>query len=104
MTTDELFEEADETVEILIREELEVHHRLEGHPIPIASCPVCRSHQSLPSRGSRSALCQPDEPGSPSPDAARPSAFTVSMVSASAGVLSGRYRRTRAKRSVTPPA
>jgi hypothetical protein len=30
-------------------------------------------------------------------------ARTASMVSASAGVLSGRYRTTRAKRSATPP-
>lgn len=31
------------------------------------------------------------------------SARTASMVSASAGRLSGRYRRTRAKRRATPP-
>ena len=37
------------------------------------------------------------------PSAHASSARTVSMVSASFGALSSRYRRTRAKRSATPP-
>lgn len=36
-------EEAAATVSILIREELEVRHRLEGHATPVAGCPVCDS-------------------------------------------------------------
>ena len=26
---------------VLIRAELEVHHRIEGHPTPAPGCPVC---------------------------------------------------------------
>ncbi|HEX3622796.1 MAG TPA: hypothetical protein VHT97_10810 [Acidimicrobiales bacterium] len=40
--SDEL-EEAAANVRILIRAELEVGHRLEGHPAPLAGCPVCDS-------------------------------------------------------------
>jgi hypothetical protein len=37
---DEL-EEVAANVRILIQAELDVGHRLEGHPVPIAGCPVC---------------------------------------------------------------
>jgi hypothetical protein len=45
MTGNDLDEVA-ENLSILIRAELEVQHRLAGHPAPVASCPVCDSHRS----------------------------------------------------------
>ena len=42
MTEDQI-EEVAANVSLLIREELEVQHRLEGHPSPVADCPVCRA-------------------------------------------------------------
>ena len=44
MAKDEL-EEVAENVRILIREELETQHWLEGHPTPVEDCPVCRAHR-----------------------------------------------------------
>ena len=44
MARDEL-EEVAENVRILIREELETQHRMEGHSKPIEECPVCRAHR-----------------------------------------------------------
>ena len=41
---EDVFDELEETIRILVNEELEVQHRLEGHPRMIESCPVCRSH------------------------------------------------------------
>ena len=38
------FEEVEENIRILIAEELEVQHRLEGHREVIHACPICRSH------------------------------------------------------------
>ena len=43
---DDELEEAAANVRILIREELDVRHRLEGHPSPVAGCPVCESRRS----------------------------------------------------------
>ena len=43
MSEDEL-EEAAATVRVLIHVEMEVQHRLEGHPSPVPECPVCRAH------------------------------------------------------------
>jgi hypothetical protein len=37
-------DEVEENIRILMTEELEVQHRLEGHVEVIAACPVCRSH------------------------------------------------------------
>ena len=45
MAEDEL-EEVAENVRILIREELETHHRFEGHPTPLEECPICQAHRS----------------------------------------------------------
>jgi hypothetical protein len=42
MAEDEL-EEVAAAVEILIREEMEVQHRLGDHPRPAEECPLCRS-------------------------------------------------------------
>ena len=44
MARDEL-EEVAENVRILIREELETQHWLEGHTSSVPECPVCRSHE-----------------------------------------------------------
>lgn len=38
-------EEVEENVRILLREELDTQHWLDGHPRPVPDCPVCRSHQ-----------------------------------------------------------
>ena len=40
MARDELDEVA-ATVRVLIREEMEVQHRLGGHPVPVADCAQC---------------------------------------------------------------
>lgn len=45
MTDDEL-EEVAANVRVLIREEMEVQHRLEGHPVPVPDCPICRMHSA----------------------------------------------------------
>ena len=37
-------EEVAANVSVLIREEMEVQHRLAGHPAPVPDCPVCRAH------------------------------------------------------------
>ena len=43
MTNDEL-EDVAANVRVLIREEMEVQHRLGGHPVPVQECPHCRAH------------------------------------------------------------
>ena len=43
MSEDQL-EEVAANVSVLIREEMEVQHRLGAHPSPAAECPVCRAH------------------------------------------------------------
>ena len=43
MAEDELAE-VEENIRILMAEELEVQHWLEGHGEMIPACPVCRSH------------------------------------------------------------
>ena len=45
MEDDELEEVAD-TVRVLIREEMEVHHRLGEHPLPAQDCPFCRARSA----------------------------------------------------------
>jgi hypothetical protein len=40
MADDELDEVA-ATVGVLIREEMEVQHRLGGHPVPVPDCALC---------------------------------------------------------------
>jgi hypothetical protein len=47
---DDDLRELEENIRVLIREEMETRHRLEGHPTPLEDCPVCVSHQ--PSRSS----------------------------------------------------
>ena len=42
--SEDLLEEVAANVRVLIREEMEVQHRLEGHPSPVPDCPVCRAH------------------------------------------------------------
>ncbi len=42
MTNDEL-EEVAANVRVLIREEMDVQHRLGGHPRPAQECPFCRA-------------------------------------------------------------
>jgi hypothetical protein len=42
MTHDELDEVA-ANVAVLIGAELDVHHRLGGHPVPVPECPGCRA-------------------------------------------------------------
>ncbi len=37
-------QDVEENIRILMVQELEVQHRLEGHGRMIADCPVCRSH------------------------------------------------------------
>ncbi len=44
MTENDLAE-VEENIRILVTEELEVQHRLEGHWTAVPGCPVCRSHQ-----------------------------------------------------------
>jgi hypothetical protein len=39
-------DEVTANVTILIRAELEVDHRLAGHPSPVPDCPVCEAHQA----------------------------------------------------------
>ncbi len=46
--TDDALDEVSENIQILIREEMEVQHRLGDHPTPVAECPVCRSHAGVP--------------------------------------------------------
>jgi len=41
MIDDEL-DDALANVKVLIREELDVRHRLGGHPVPVAECPLCQ--------------------------------------------------------------
>jgi len=41
MTDDDL-EEVAANVRVLIQEELDVQHRLGGHPAPAEECPLCR--------------------------------------------------------------
>jgi len=41
MTDDDL-EEVAAHVRVLIQEELDVQHRLGGHPAPVEDCPLCR--------------------------------------------------------------
>ncbi len=43
MSEDQL-EEVAANVRVLIREEMEVQHRLGAHPVPVPDCPVCRAH------------------------------------------------------------
>jgi hypothetical protein len=43
MSEDQL-EEVAANVRVLIREEMEVQHRLGAHPAPVPDCPVCRAH------------------------------------------------------------
>jgi hypothetical protein len=45
---DEALHELGENIRVLVREELETQHRLEGHPVALEDCPVCRSHQRTP--------------------------------------------------------
>lgn len=46
MADDDELEEVAANVMVLIAEELDVQHRLGGHPVPVAECPVCRAHQA----------------------------------------------------------
>lgn len=39
-------DEVAENIRILVREELETQHWLEGHPEPVPDCPVCESHRA----------------------------------------------------------
>ncbi len=39
-------DEVAENIRILVREELETQHWLEGHSEPVPDCPVCESHLS----------------------------------------------------------
>lgn len=55
MAQDDL-EEVEENVRLLIDEELEIQHRLEGHDVGIPACPVCRSHNPAASIGRSNAL------------------------------------------------
>lgn len=45
-------EEVEENLRVLIREELDTQHRLEGHPQPVDGCPVCASIAAWTSRSS----------------------------------------------------
>ena len=45
MSEDEL-EEVAANVRVLIREEMEVQHRLGQHTVPTSDCPVCRAHSA----------------------------------------------------------
>ena len=38
----DLLDEVAANVSILIAEEMEVQHRLGGHPVPVAECALCR--------------------------------------------------------------
>jgi hypothetical protein len=44
VTTNDLDDVA-ENIRILVREELEAGHWLDGHDRPLADCPVCRSRE-----------------------------------------------------------
>jgi hypothetical protein len=39
----DLLDEVTANVAILIAEEMEVRHRLGGHPVPVPDCPICIS-------------------------------------------------------------
>jgi hypothetical protein len=39
----DLLDEVAANLSILIAEEMEVQHRLGGHPVPVADCPICLS-------------------------------------------------------------
>jgi len=41
--TEDALDEVAAVVEILIREEMEVQHRLGDHPTPAQECPLCRA-------------------------------------------------------------
>ena len=45
MASDDL-EDLEENIRLLIREELETQHWLEGHSQPMPECPVCRAHNT----------------------------------------------------------
>ena len=45
MTENDLAE-VEENIRILVAEELEVQHWLEGHERAVPACPVCRSHEA----------------------------------------------------------
>gem|GEM_PF-3392882 len=45
---DDPIDDAAENIRILVREELETQHRLDGHPEPVPECPVCESHRVPP--------------------------------------------------------
>jgi hypothetical protein len=49
--SDEDLDEVAENIRILVREELETQHRLEGHPQAVADCPVCAAHGGGPRNG-----------------------------------------------------
>jgi hypothetical protein len=36
-------DEVEENIRILVREELETGHWLDGHPRPVSECPVCQA-------------------------------------------------------------
>ena len=39
----DLLDDVAANVAILIAEEMEVRHRLGGHPVPVPDCPICLS-------------------------------------------------------------
>ncbi len=43
MVKDDL-DDVEANVRVLIREEMDVQHRLGEHPTPAQDCPVCRAH------------------------------------------------------------
>ena len=43
--TDDALEDVAANVEILIRTELELEHRMDGHAVRVADCPVCLSRE-----------------------------------------------------------
>lgn len=45
MSSDRDLEEVEENLRVLIREELETQHRIDGHPTPVDECPVCQAHR-----------------------------------------------------------
>ena len=44
-------EDVEENLRVLIREELETQHRLDGHPEPVAGCPACATIAAWTSPG-----------------------------------------------------
>jgi hypothetical protein len=50
MSADDLDDVA-ANVGVLIREEMEVQHRLGGHPVPVRECALCRAHIRMISPG-----------------------------------------------------